>query len=231
MIEKIVNPSLVLPEDPFSYPIDVLAQRTIETHHQMLAHAKAVKAYRSLNLKGSIGITLVLFPVYPETDSQADKNAAKIQDGLLNRWFLDPLFRGAYPEDILNLYKAYADIGLQAGDMDLMSQNRGDFLGVNYYGPVRVKANPDSKRAGVENLPNPDKQPAFNGEVYPKGLYDVLVRIDDEYNHPLFTSLKTGQVSGKGMISLLMAASRQIVRITERTYHGIASRHLNRGKC
>jgi beta-glucosidase/6-phospho-beta-glucosidase/beta-galactosidase len=48
----------------------------------------------------------------------------------------------------------------------LADRGRADFLGVNYYGPMRVKANPDSKRAGVEDLPNPDKQPDFNGEVY-----------------------------------------------------------------
>ncbi len=45
---------------------------------------------------------------------------------------------------------------------------------------TRVKANPESRRFGVEMLPNPDEHPAFNGEVYPEGLYDLLVRIDGE---------------------------------------------------
>lgn len=192
MMNKLMNPSVELPADPFSYPIDVLAPYAIETHHQMLAHAKAVQKYRDLHLKGKIGITMVLFPIYPQTDSEADREAANIQDGLLNRWFLDPLFKGAYPEDILKLYSAQLDLGIQEGDLELIAQNRGDFFGINYYGPVRVKSNPDSKRVGIENLPNPDKQPAFNGEVYPDGLYDMLTRLDTQYDHPVIYITENG---------------------------------------
>lgn len=100
---------------------------------------------------------------------------------MLNRWFLDPVLKGTYPEDILKLYAAKANLDIQQGDMDLIKQQRMDFLGVNYYSPERVKANPDSKRAGIESLPNPDKQPSFNGEAYPQGLYTLLVRIDRHY--------------------------------------------------
>jgi beta-glucosidase len=196
MMDKLMNPNLELPAHPFSYTMEVLAPKAIETHHQMLAHAKAVQKYRHLRLKGNIGITMVVIPVYPEADSEADNAAAHIQDGLLNRWFLDPLFKGAYPEDTLRLYASHLDLGIQAGDMDLISKNRGDFLGVNYYGPLRVRANPDSKRVGVENLPNPDKQPAFNGEVYPEGLYDMLTRIHNEYGHPVMYITENGASFG-----------------------------------
>ncbi len=193
MIDKLINPHLELPEDPFT----ILAQRAIETHHQMLAHAKAVQRYRSLNLKGRIGISLAIFPVYPKSNSEADKAAAGVDDGILNRWFLDPLLKGTYPEDILKLYAAKANLDIQDGDMDLIRQQRMDFLGVNYYCPERVKANPDSNGAGIESLPNPDKQPAFNGEVYPQGLYDLLVRIDGDYNHPLIYITENGAGFGE----------------------------------
>ncbi len=81
--------------------------------------------------------------------------------------------------------------------MDLIKQQRMDFLGVNYYCPERVKANPDSKRAGIESLPNPDKQPSFGGEVYPQGLYNLLVRIDGDYNHPLIYITENGAGFGE----------------------------------
>lgn len=197
MIDKLINPNLELPEDPFSFPINILAQRAIETHHQMLAHAKAVRCYRSLNLKGKIGISLVIFPVYPKSNSEIDKAVARVEDGLLNRWFLDPLLKGAYPEDILKLYAAKTNLDIQEGDMDLIKQQRMDFLGVNYYSPIRVKSNPQSKMAGIESLPNPDKQPSFGGEVYPQGLYNLLVRINGEYNHPLIYITENGAGFGE----------------------------------
>ena len=197
MMDKLINPRLVLPEDPFSYPIDLLAQRAIETHHQMLAHAKAVQTYRRLNFKGRIGISLAIIPVYPKSTSEADKAAARVEDGLLNRWFINPLLKGTYPEDILKLYAARANLDIQEGDMNLIRQQRMDFLGVNYYGPARVKANPDSKRAGIESLPNPDQQPSFGAEVYPQGLYDLLVRIDGDYNHPLIYITENGAGFGE----------------------------------
>jgi beta-glucosidase len=94
MIDKIINPNLELPEDPFSYPLDVLDPHVIETHHQILAHAKAVQIYHGLHLKGSIGIALPMIPAYPETHSESDKAVATTQDGLIIRWFFDPLLKG-----------------------------------------------------------------------------------------------------------------------------------------
>ncbi|RCA00783.1 glycoside hydrolase family 1 protein, partial [Klebsiella pneumoniae] len=46
----------------------------------MLAHAKAVTAYRELALAGEIGVVLNLTPSYTLTDSDADKKAAGYAD-------------------------------------------------------------------------------------------------------------------------------------------------------
>lgn len=184
IIAGMMDPESEMPENPFAVPGDVLARYVIETHHWMLAHAKAIETYRSIGLDGDIGITIHISPTYPETESESDVAAARIEDGLQNRWFLDPILRGSYPEDIHALYSEHADLGIEESDIELIAANRPDFLGVNYYSPTRVRANPESKRFGVEVLPNPDEQPAFNGEVFPDGLYDALVRIDNEYNYP-----------------------------------------------
>jgi len=52
----------------------------------------------------------------------------------LNRIFLDPVFKGHYPEDMLDHYKANLPgfSVVQDGDMDVIAQPL-DFLGVNYY--------------------------------------------------------------------------------------------------
>ncbi|MDT1843297.1 glycoside hydrolase family 1 protein, partial [Acinetobacter baumannii] len=55
----------------------------------MLAHAKAVTAYRELALAGEIGVVLNLTPSYTLTDSDADKKAAGYADLFFNRSFLD----------------------------------------------------------------------------------------------------------------------------------------------
>jgi beta-glucosidase len=135
-----------------------------------------------------------------------------VEDGLHNRWFLHPVLKGVYPEDIRTIYLKHADIGIQKGDMELIKKNRADFLGVNYYSPTRVKANSESKRFGVEILPNSDQRPAFNGEVYPKGLYDLLVRIDTEYDHPLIYITENGAGFGSEDDSLVDGCVHDVLR-------------------
>ncbi len=44
----------------------------------MLAHAKAVTAYRELALVGEIGVVLNLTPSYTLTDSDADKKSRRV---------------------------------------------------------------------------------------------------------------------------------------------------------
>lgn len=212
LLRNMINPTFAPSENFFDIPGKVLAQQAIEAHHLLLAHAKAIKVYRSLGLEGKIGITLSISPAYPESDTDADKAAARIEDGLHNRWFLDPVLTGEYPEDILTLYSALADIGIQDGDMELIKQHPVDFLGVNYYAPTRTRGNQDSRKFGVETLPNPDEKPAFNGEVYPEGLYDLLIRIDSEYDHPVIYITENGAGFGDGDDKLLDGRVNDVLR-------------------
>ncbi len=104
------------------------------------------------------------------------------QDGYLNRWFLDPLFRGAYPEDMVDLYEGFFGPfdAVRDGDLELISQPV-DFLGVNYYNPMRVAMNPGDLPLQVEMLPGRGELTHMGWEVDPDGLREVLVRIRDEY--------------------------------------------------
>jgi beta-glucosidase len=191
-IRSFVDPEIQPLEDYFAMPAELQAGQAMASHHSMLAHARAVRMYRELGLTGKIGITLSISPAYPVTDSKNDSAAAYVADGLHNRWFLDPVLKGEYPQDILALYSAHADVGIRDGDMEQIGENRVDFLGVNYYAPARVRAEPASSHFGYDRLPNPDEQPAFNGEVYPEGLYDLLVRIDRDYGKPIIYITENG---------------------------------------
>jgi beta-glucosidase len=74
-------------------------------HHLLLAHGRAVQELRASGRDGDIGIALSLAPHYPLTGSPADAEAAWASDGYVNRWFLDPVHKGAYPEDMRGRYE------------------------------------------------------------------------------------------------------------------------------
>jgi len=155
------------------------------SHHLLLSHAKAVQAYRQSGSDGQIGITLNLTPVYPASDSPEDCEAAQFQDGFQNRWFLDPVFKGAYPEDILEFYqeKINAPV-IQDGDMKLIADNSIDFIGINYYTRAVVKKGREAAFESIEHVHPEGTYTEMGWEVYPKGLYDLLVRIHRDYNSP-----------------------------------------------
>ncbi len=177
--------------------IEGMARATGISHHYMLSHAKAIEAYRKLDQGGKIGITLNLAPAYPETESAEDKAAAQRFDGFLNRWFLDPTMKGAYPEDMLAIYREKLDApDIRAGDMELIKNNPSDFLGVNYYSRNIVKNSEKVPVLGLEIVENRDDTWATNGEVYPQGLYDLLIRLDKDYNHPLLYVTENGASFG-----------------------------------
>src|SRR3954470_9848632 len=69
-------------------------------HHLLLSHGRAVEILRELSPQSLVGITLNLDHPYAATEDPRDVAAARWIDGLHNRWFLDPIFRGSYPADM-----------------------------------------------------------------------------------------------------------------------------------
>ncbi|MGZ8563572.1 MAG: family 1 glycosylhydrolase, partial [Candidatus Limnocylindria bacterium] len=65
-------------------------------HHLLLAHANAVKVLRST--RGDVGVSLNVTDIVPASDRPEDAAAAQFADQQVNRWFLDPLLLGRYPE-------------------------------------------------------------------------------------------------------------------------------------
>jgi len=145
-------------------------------HHLLLSHGWAVQAIRRLSPDARVGITLNLTHVYPATETPEDEAAAYQRDGESNRWFLDPLFRGSYPADLLERNELVAPLVLD-GDLETISAPL-DLLGVNNYSRFIVEAGPD----GPRTVSNPGAEHTDMGwEVYPDGLHDVLVRVARDY--------------------------------------------------
>jgi beta-glucosidase len=179
----------------------------------LLAHGEAMTALRSeMSSSGQSGIVLNMAPCQPAGDTNADLEATNRIDGFINRWFLDALYRGHYPDDMVHLYcDAMPEIA--PGDMEFISQPT-DVLGVNYYFRSVVAHDPAATPLQARSIvPAGTRVTAGGWEVYPPGLYDILKRVHDDYgpNQMLVTEngaayddvVEDGQVDDPGRESFL----------------------------
>jgi beta-glucosidase len=147
-------------------------------HHLLLSHGRAVEILRDLSPASEVGITLNLDNPYAAGETPADIAATRWVDGLHNRWFLDPLFRGAYPEDML---EAWAEIMPEVVDGDLETISAPiDFLGVNNYTSPLVAADENGGHSQIVRRNDVDRTD-MGWEVVPEGLHDLLVRLHRDY--------------------------------------------------
>ena len=177
-------------------------------HHLLLGHGLAIEALRERDASLELGITLNLTVAKPVDPARpGDVDAARRIDGQFNRFFLDPIFRGSYPTDLLH---DVAGLGfesvVQDGDLATISQPI-DSLGVNYYHgdfvsdrpaehPLQGQAPTDratsSPYPAADNIYNhPQGLPltAMDWEVQPDGLRELLVRVKAEYAGPAGTEI------------------------------------------
>ena len=129
-----------------------------------------------------MGITLNLAPVHAASDSAADVAAAARLDGHLNRWFLDPVLRGEYPRDMVELFeRCYGPFDVvRDGDLDVIAAPL-DFLGVNYYMPKRVRDEPRRAPLGLAEAGPRPPLTAMGWEVDADGLHSLLLRLRRDY--------------------------------------------------
>jgi beta-glucosidase len=160
-------------------------------HHILLAHGQAVQALRADGVKAKIGITCNLTSPHPASDKPEDIAAATRLDLFENRLFLDPLFKGTYPEDMPAYYEGVSDLSfIQDGDLATISTPI-DFFGINYYERHLVEADPADPKRGWKRVPDP-KQTAVGIGVHPEGLYEILTRISNDYTKLPLMVTETG---------------------------------------
>ena len=192
-----------------------MAEGMLASHHLLLGHGQTVRELRARDASLTLGITLNLTVADPADPSDAaDLDAARRIDGQFNRWFLDPIFRGAYPADILSDFEkkdaaavaVFAD-AVRPGDLAAISTPIHT-LGVNYYhgelvgGTPPVVAPPHgdapTDRATQSPFPASDgifwhdrglARTAMNWEVQPEGLTRLLRRTWGEYADPAGVAL------------------------------------------
>jgi beta-glucosidase len=178
-------------------------------HHLLLAHGRAVQEFRASGAGGRIGLAPNLSPHYPASDDPADVEVTRASDGYVNRWFLDPVFRGAYPDDQRARYEAL--LGplefVRAGDLETIAEPT-DYLGVNYYSSRVMEAVPGDTPwpwrvvvpEGVETtggFTDGVARTEAGTPIVPGALTDLLVRIREDYGDVPIMITENGAVFGE----------------------------------
>jgi len=149
-------------------------------HHLLVSHGLTLPVLREKSgPQAQLGITLNLNPAHPATDSPEDRAAAQRQDGFLNRWFLDPVFKGSYPADMAELY-GYRMPRIAPGDMEIIARPI-DFLGVNYYARAVVRHAEEVPLLQLASVKPEGEYTAMDWEVYPAALTELLLRLTRDY--------------------------------------------------
>lgn len=172
-------------------------------HHLLLSHGLAVQAFDAVRPpNGRIGITLNLSPMLPAGDSTADVAAARRADGFHNRWYLDPVLVGGYPDDMLAFYESRGvDFRfILDGDAAVIAAPT-DFLGVNYYSVGRIADAPAANFLELEFRPTTGAVTAMGWEIAPEHLEHLLVRLDADYHRPRILITENGAAFADALLN------------------------------
>lgn len=152
-------------------------------HHLLLAHGKAVQAFRQENLPNSdIGIVIDIWHHHPlRKNNPSDIELANLENEKSYRSYLDPIFKGDYSPKLKQwMEETHSFPSIKNGDMALIKQPL-DFFGLNCYNRVVDSSDPNLLLRS-SNETNVGGNFLDNGsEFYPKAVYDALHILKDDY--------------------------------------------------
>jgi beta-glucosidase len=165
------------------------------SHHLLLAHGRAVAGMRAqAPADHRFGILLTAARALPDPRlpghvAERLAPAARRIDAIHNRWWLDALVMGRYPEDGYDLLAPYLDGVVTADDLTEIAVPL-DFLGIGYLGHLMIAPSEDQggddegEYPGTGDVraadPTPGAVPA-GCPVTADGLHEILVRLAGEY--------------------------------------------------
>ena len=181
-------------------------------HTVSLAQGEALRAIKAASSKATVGSAYGMAPAYPKTDSEADRAAAARYHASNNVYFLEAAMTGHYP-------KAFAEeipdelMGYKAGD-DKIMKAPWDWVGFHYYtrrivsdaGPVAGGGNASfGTEIEMDSSGGRDPFTRFHAvmptegpltdaglEIWPRGIYDLVMQITREYNSPVIEITESG---------------------------------------
>ena len=158
-------------------------------HHVMKAHGAAMTRLRSLG-QDNCGIVLNFDHMESKHQTAEAIAATKRLDAIHNRWFIEAIAKGSYPEEALEGFAPHMPKGWE-NDLAEISQPI-DWLGVNYYTRHRSyeHSDPDAVWPAALADDGPGDKTQMGWEIYPDGLRSFLVRLSQEYvgDMPIFVT-------------------------------------------
>ena len=175
----------------FGYAIDWAAPGVVDKashlraiHHVNLAHGAGVDVVRALVPGASIGAIHNCQQVYPEGNKPENVEPAALLDEHWNLAFPDPQLLGYYSPRIAQAIEPY----VQGGDMAKICRPI-DWFGLNHYGPIFAKADPNTTWGFMWGDSPPDAPDHGIGwPIFPEDFRDMLVRLTRRYRLPVYVT-------------------------------------------
>lgn len=181
--------------DSIRWPFEQNTQKWMQWNfHKVLATARVVELHKEMGLTSKIGVILNPEVTYARSSAPHDQKAAYMYDLYYNRVYMDPHLKGEFPQELIDdLKKHDCMFTYEEHDMDIIKNNTVSYIGLNLYYPHRVKArtsawNPDvpfhpSYYFELFDLPGKLMNPFRGWEIYPKIIYDIGMRMKNEYGN------------------------------------------------
>lgn len=185
--------------DAIRYPFEQNTKKWMQWNfHKALATAKVVELFKQKGLKEKTGAKMgvILNPevTYARSSAPHDQEAANIYDLFFNRIFLDPSIKGEYPQELFDLMARHSiAFEYTQADLETIKQNTVDYVGINLYYPHRVKARTTAWNESTPfhpsyyyemfDMPGKKMNPFRGWEIYPKIMYDMAMRMKEEYGN------------------------------------------------
>jgi beta-glucosidase len=199
----------VFPPAKSDYKLFLKALHTIA-----LAQSQAQRALKAASAKATVGSAYGMAPAYPKTDSEADKAATARYHAMNNVFFLHAATYGEYPKAFVG-EMPLKEMGFQPGDEKILKAPL-DWVGFHYYtrrivSDAHATSGSGSASFGTEteldggSADGRDNYTRFHAEMptegpltdaglelFPRGIYDLVMQISREYNHPIIEMTETG---------------------------------------
>lgn len=192
-----------------SHPPDVKdPKRFYEANHiANLANASAIHAFRELGTSGKIGPSFAYGPTYALDSKPENQLAADNNETFNAHFWMDVYVFGKYPKLAMKwLDENNLAPTIEAGDYELLTKGKPDFMGLNYYRSSTVEFNPldgvsegkmnttgekgSTEASGVPGLYKGTDNPYvektnWDWDIDPTGLRIAMRRIDSRYDLPI----------------------------------------------
>ena len=182
-------------------------------HTVSLAQGEAFRSIKAASPKATVGSAYGMAPASPKTNSEADRAATARYHAMNNVYFLEAAMHGRYPKAFVGEIP-YEAMGFKPGDDKIMKAPL-DWIGFHYYtrrivsdaGGASHKNGDATFGTEIEEDTSTGRDPytRFHAvmpaegpltdaglEVWPRGIYDLVMQITKEYNRPIIEITESG---------------------------------------